>query len=163
MEENSSAIKRDIMARLCANEKIVELIGNTSSDIEYADDLIDVNIFPYLKVDYTVQDTGAYIGVAVSNPSINKNEIYKNTYITFLIISANSYMRFADAKRRGYCRTDLLAEEVLRTFNWNNCYGFKMKLVSDKEDALNTSYYFREIVFRLVSPNGTENGVKFNG
>lgn len=163
MEDKSSVIKRDIMSRLCANEKIVELIGNTSSDIEYADDLIDVNIFPYLKVDYTVQDTGAYIGVAVSSPSINRNEIYKNTYVTILIISANSYMRFTDAKRRGYCRTDLLAEEVLNTFNWNDCYGCKMKLVSDKEDALNTSYYYREVVFKLVSSNSMENGVKIRG
>ena len=41
------------------------------------DDLIYVNIFPYLKVDYTVQEAGTYIGVKLEYPNIDNNEIVR--------------------------------------------------------------------------------------
>lgn len=163
MYQDFSSLKHKVMTMLCQKQSIVDLIGNNSESIEYPDDLIDVNIFPYLKVDYTAQSKGAYIGVAISTPSINNNEIFKNTYLTFLTICENEYQRFDDDVRRGFCRTDLIAEEILSLFNWNDCFGFRLELASDKEGALNNTHYYREVTFRLVTQNNMQNGRKSHG
>ena len=160
MESKSSEIKRKVMLEMCKNENIVSLIGDDS--IEYPDDLIDTHIFPYLKIDYTAQDAGTYIGVAVDFPTINRNEIYKNMKLTILIVVSNGKMHIEDGQNKGKCRTDLIAEELINTFDWNGFLGFKLRMYSDKEDVFNESFYCRKIVFTSVSENGIKNGVKVN-
>lgn len=160
MESRASEIKRKVMLAMCNNDKIVSLIDN--ANVEYADDLIDTNIFPYLKIDYTVQDAGAYIGVAVDFPTINKNEIYKNMKLTILIVVSNGKMRVDGGGYSGMCRTDLIAEELMNTLDWNTFLGFKLRLYADKEDIFNESFYCRKLVFTSVSDNGIQNGVKVN-
>lgn len=160
MESKASEIKRKVMLAMCNSEKIVSLIDN--KDIEYPDDLIDTNIFPYLKIDYTVQDAGTYIGVAVDFPTINRNEIYKDMRLTILIVVSNGKMRMDGGENSGMCRTDLIAEELMNALDWNTFLGFKLRLYADREDVFNESFYCRKLVFTSVSDNGIKNGVKVN-
>lgn len=160
MESRASEIKRRVMLAICGNERIVSLIGDDG--IEYPDDLIDTHIFPYLKIDYTAQNAGTYIGVAVDFPTINRNEIYKNMKITILVVVSNGSMRVEDSEYKGKCRTDLITEELINIFDWNDFLGFKLKMYSDKEDVFNESFYCRKLVFTSVSDNGIRNGVKVN-
>lgn len=158
MNGNTSTLKRKIMMMLASNPDIFELIDNKTIDRDTPDDLIYVNIFPYLKVDYTIQEAGTYIGVKLEYPDMNSNEIYKDTQLTFLVVSANTHLK-TDG---GYARTDLITEKILENFNWNSVLGFKIKLVSDTEDPVDENFYFRKVVFKSVSPNSMKNGDKIN-
>lgn len=158
MNGNTSTLKRKIMMMLASNPDIFELIDNKTIDRDTPDDLIYVNIFPYLKVDYTIQEAGTYIGVKLEYPDMNPNEIYKDTQLTFLVVSANTHLK-TDG---GYARTDLITEKILENFNWNSVLGFKIKLVSDTEDPVDENFYFRKVVFKSVSPNSMKNGDKIN-
>ena len=162
MEQRTSVIKKKILKVLCNNEEIRSLVVTQPDLIEYPEDLIGVNIFPYLKVDFTPQETGAYIGVSVNFPSINTNEIFKNMYLVFLIICHDNFMNISAKNDNGACRTDLIAEQILNAVNWNDLLGCDLKLVSDKEDPMNKNYYSRELVFRTATPNSMKDGVKVN-
>ena len=137
---------------------LVSLIDNPTINADNPDDLIYTNIFPYLKVDYTVQEAATYIGIKLEYPDINDNEIYKDAILTFLIVSANGHLKVPG----GYSRTDLIAEELLSLFNWSDELGFKIKLYAEKEDPVNENFYYRRLIFESVSPNSVENGVKIN-
>lgn len=152
------SLKRKIMMTLASDSKIFELLDNQSIDKDSPDDLIYVNIFPYLKVDYTIQEAGTYIGVKLEYPKIDENEIYKDAQLTFLVVSANRHIKTSD----GYARTDLIGEEILKIFNWNDHFGFTLKLVGDTEDPVDENFYYRKLVFKSVSPNSMKNGDKVN-
>lgn len=158
MNGRTSTLKRKILLRLAENERIFELIDNKKINKKNPDDLINVNIFPFLKIDYTVQEAGTYIGIKIDYPELNSNIIFKNTRLTVLIVSANRHLRAAS----GDLRTDLISEEILNSINWNDCFGFEVRLVSDREDPLNENFYYRKLVFESVSPNSMKNGVKIN-
>lgn len=158
MNGKTSTLKRKILLRLAENERIFELIDNKKINKKNPDDLININIFPFLKIDYTVQEAGTYIGIKIDYPELNSNIIFKNTRLTVLIVSANRHLRAAS----GDLRTDLISEEILNSINWNDCFGFEVRLVSDREDPLNEDFYYRKLVFESVSPNSMKNGVKIN-
>lgn len=158
MKDKASKAKKDLMLYLAADRTIFDAINNPNIPFVNYDDLIGENIFPYLKIDYTVQQAGTFIGVKIDYPSVNMNEIYKNVLITFLVVSSNGQLRTP----QGDCRTDLIAERICELLDWSTAMGFRIELVSDKEDPLNGEFYYREIIFRSVSTNGIENGVKIN-
>lgn len=158
MNGKTSTLKRKILLRLAENEKIFELIDNKQVSKKNPDDLINVNMFPFLKIDYTVQEAGTYVCVKIDYPELNSNIIFKNTRLTILIVSANRHLK----TDMGDLRTDLISEEILNSINWNDCFGFDVRLVSDREDPLNDNFYYRKLVFESVSPNSMKNGVKVN-
>lgn len=158
MNGTTSSLKRKIMLKLANNSKIFDLIDNDSVSKESPDDLIYKNIFPYLKVDYTIQEAVTCIGVKIDYPNIDSNEIYKDAQLTFLVVSANRCLKVDG----GYTRTDLIGEEILNAFNWDDSLGFTLKLSSDKEDPLDETFYYRKLVFNTVSPNSMKNGDKIN-
>ena len=59
MTDKASIVKRKIMLKIAQDDKIRELINN--NDIEYPEDLIGQNIFPYLKIDNTIYSTFSII------------------------------------------------------------------------------------------------------
>lgn len=138
---------------LCDNPNIVTLLDN--KDINYPYDLINVNIFPRLKVSFTQNETLNYIGLKIDYPSITSNEDLKNCTITFMIISNMNCIQAPT----GESRTDLIAEELIKMFNWNYKLGFTLKLVSDMENPLpsNTDYYYRILQFKTLEKNSIGN------
>lgn len=151
-------LKRQIMLKLANSSEIFDLIDNKNISKDSPDDLIYVNIFPYLKVDYTVQEAGTYIGVKLEYPNIDNNEIYKDAQLTFLVVSANTHLKTSG----GYARTDLIGEEILKLFNWDDSLGFTIELMGDTEDPVDENFYFRKLVFKSISPNSMKNGDKIN-
>lgn len=158
MTNPPSTTKMNIMLLLAGDQQIFDLINNPDISYEYYDELIGENIFPYLKVDHTVQQSGTFIGIKIDFPNRNKNIIYKNTSITFLIISSNNQV----LTPQGFCRTDLIAERINSLFDWSSILGYRMELSYEKENPLNEDFYYREMKFVSVSPNGIVNGVKVN-
>ena len=158
MATTTSSFKREIMMKLANDKRIFELINNPHIDLDNPDDLIYVNIFPYLKVDYTIQEVGTFIGVKLDYPYINNNEIWKDAELTISIICANEAMK-ADG---GLSRTDLISERIIELLQWNGDYGCRIELISEKENPVDNNYYYRKMVFGFFAPNGMKNGVKVN-
>lgn len=158
MATTTSSFKREIMMKLANDPRIFELINNPNIDPDNPDDLIYVNIFPYLKVNYTIQEVGTFIGVKLDYPVINSNEIWKDAEMTISIICANGAMK-ADG---GLSRTDLISERIIELLQWNGDYGCRIELISEKENPVDENFYYRKLVFGFFAPNGMKNGVKVN-
>lgn len=157
MTDKASIVKRKIMLKIAQDDKIRELINN--NDIEYPEDLIGQNIFPYLKIDNTIQEAKICIGIAVNFPSVNRsNRLFKDTNITILVICENGILNMDS----GYCRTDLIIERILELINWNDWLGFDMELSYDKENPFDAKFYTREVQFTSLSHNNTVNGNRIN-
>lgn len=148
--DKTSVTKHKLLQMFAKDDTIFNLINNKSETIEYPEDLIGINLFPYLKVDYTVEESGTFIGVKIEYPNINQsNYTYKDTRITVLIVCDNQSL----ATKSGYIRTDLVAERIVELLNYNRCFGYELRLVSDSEDPLNEKYYYRKLMFKSEANN----------
>lgn len=157
MIDKPSTIKQKIMLKLAQDKNMRNYIGDVQ--IEYPEDLIGKSIFPYLKVDGTVQESKVCIGISANFPNINeKNNRFKNATITILILCENGFLN----TNNGYCRTDLISERICELLNWNDIFGFRLNLISDKESPLDERFYTRELVFKTVTNNNTLNGSIIN-
>lgn len=152
----TSEKKKMLMKLLVKNQKIVDLIDNKT--IETPQELINQNIFPRLKIDFTLTDASTYIGMKIDYPSVvSRNNAFKNCVITFLILSHVNHIKTV----MGDSRTDLLAEELIDMFNFNNQLGFTIQLSKDIEDPFDKTYYYRRLTFTVVDQNSTENMLNF--
>lgn len=158
MNGTTSQLKRKIMLKLAQDPTIFELIDNKDIDKEDCEDLIYTNIFPYVRVNYTVQEVGSYICVKLNYPEVNNNEIFKNAELYFYVICNNGCLK----TKSGYSRTDLIAERILELFDWNSELGFRLELASEREDPIDDNFYYKRLTFKSFSPNGVKNGVKIN-
>ncbi|MEF9983694.1 MAG: hypothetical protein RR806_03150 [Oscillospiraceae bacterium] len=154
MDKTTSQLKTIFMKCLYESPIIVDFIDDKK--IQYPDDLLGTHIFPQLKVDFTEQEQGTYIGLNISYPSISRNELYKNYTLTFLIVSNNGHLYL-----NGKNRTDLISEEIIHLFNWKTDVGCQLELKSDKEFVLDIKHYARELNFVSISNNSLDN--KFRG
>ena len=158
MNGSTMELKRKIMMKLAKDKKIFDLIDNKNIDPDCPDDLIYQNIFPFKRVDYTVQEVGSYICVGLDYPSINHNEIYKNVSLTFIVICNTNAMKV----NGGYSRTDAIGERIIELFDWTSELGFRIELSYEDEDAIDENFYYRRLVFTSFSPNGMKDGKKIN-
>lgn len=158
MNGTTSELKRKIMLKLANDKKIFELIDNKNIDPDEPDELIYNNIFPYIRVNYTVQEVDAYICIRIDYPSISRNEIYKDVELTFYVICNNGCLKMPG----GYSRTDAIAERIIEMFDWTSDLGFRIELSFEKEDPIDENFYYRKLVFTSFTPNGVKNGVKIN-
>ncbi len=158
MNGTTMELKRKIMMKLAKDPKIFELIDNKTIDPDCPDDLIYTNIFPYKRIDYTVQEVGSYICIGLDYPKINPNEIYKDVSLSFLVICNTHAMKV----NGGYSRTDAIAERIIELFDWSTDLGFRIELNYEDEDAVDENFYFRRLVFTSFSPNGMKDGKKIN-
>lgn len=158
VNQKTSSIKKTIIRSIINTPSIVNLLD---ANVEYTDDLINTHVFPHLKIDYTVENVGTYIGIKIDYPDIlDSNQLYKDFLLTVLIISNNQHLK----TESGDSRTDLLGEEILDLFNWSNTlpFVFRLKVCTDIENPLDEDFYFRKIIFESFTPNSIENGVKIN-
>lgn len=158
MSQRTSRQKRKIMKALYENSKIVELIDN--KDISEPDQLINVNIFPLMKVPNTQEEAKTMICVKIDYPNVMRNDVIKNCQITFTTISHVSHNTTTRTKEP---RTDLITEEIIDEFNLNDTLGFRWHLVSDTEGAFIEDWYSRVVIFKADRLNGLEDGKRFNG
>ena len=146
--------KRQIFKLLIDDDVIVNTINGV--DIKYSDELLGKYIFPYLKIDYTVQDVGTYIGVKVDYVNTNPNPVVKDMTVTFLIMSNTQHI----LTELGDTRTDILADEINKLLVWNNNIGFSFYLVSDNEDPYDETFYYRKIILRAREEDNILSGKK---
>jgi len=154
--KKTSELKQEFIQLLINNDIIKNLLN---TEIETADELINTQIFPRLKVDYdSTNDAKTYIGMKLDYPSITNNDAIKNCTLTFMILSHVNDIRTTT----GDSRTDLLAEEITSIFNFNRKISFTFKLVEDVENPYDTNYYYRRLKFEFYAANSLENMLNVN-
>jgi len=149
--KTTSQKKQEFMHLLADNPTIFALLDNPNAEI--GDDLINHNIFPRLKINFTATDASTYIGIKIDYPSITSNSAIKDCVITFMIISHKDHI----STIWGDSRTDLIAEELIKMFNFNYKLGYTLKLVKDMEDPFDVNYYYRRVTFATEDTNSIGN------
>ena len=151
MSKTTSELKQEFIQMLINNGTIVNLLN---SGIETPDELINVQIFPRLKVKYdSTNDARTYIGMKLDYPSITNNDAIKNCSLTFMIISNNGDLKTTT----GDSKVDLLAEEIIKMFNFNHNIMFTFKLSRDIENPYDENFYYRRLEFETQAANSLQN------
>ena len=152
--------KRMIFNYLLQDKELVKLIDGKKDNgmpIDIPDELLGKYIFPFLKIDYTVENTGTYIGLKIDYHNTNKNPVIKDMLLTFLILSNNKHL----LTNNGDTRTDRIGDRLNKLLVWNNTLGLTIKLVSDEEDPFDENFYYRKIVFSSMEEDNIKNGKKY--
>lgn len=150
-------MKNKIINKICENSNIVKYINDDY--LESPEELIYVNIFPYIKLKETIEENeDIYIGIALSTPEILDNDIYKKLNLTVFILSHRNKLKTL----YGGTSVDLIGDEILYSFNHNTQFGFSFSLLTNDEGAYNEKYYYRQLVFSCVANNNTEKGNRIN-
>lgn len=124
------------------SEDIIYAIDPKYLDEELRYDMVYENIFPYLAIPGTENDTKSYITMAVNMPRVStKNYFFKNMLITLNVIVHQDRMKMEGSSTRA----DYIASRLNRIFNHNKNYGtVSLEYVSDEESVLSvgTSRFF---------------------
>lgn len=150
--------KRDVIKRIYECPDIIEMLDNENVDPDCPDTAENVCIFPYIKIPGTQEQVGTFIGVKADCSSISDNELYKNVLLTVVVICS---VEKIFVKGQKGIRTDIIAGDISELLNWNDTFGFGMKLVSETEGVYeNPSYYAKTLKFKAIRSNDIYNGVK---
>lgn len=144
--------KLTLIKKLIGDENIVELIGASSDEVEYPDDLIYTHIFPYNRIPDTEQEVKTYVTVMVNATSLPKrNDIVRNLSIIVRVYTHKDLMRVAGSNSD---RIDLLSAYIDRILNESCDFGIgHVTLGSNTEHVLDSKHFFRELVFHTDSLN----------
>lgn len=145
---NSSEIiryKQQIMSMFINNDEVVRLINNT--DIENTEDLLNNNIFYYIRVPEAPEEEKTYICIEVEIPDAQKvyNNITREIIITIYIITHERLMPTPLG-----ARTDLISAEVDKILTTQTTIGkTRMKLVSNTANGLGVKHRCRIVTFTV--------------
>lgn len=144
--------KLTMIRKLITDEDVVKLIDAPADEVEYPDDLIYNRIFPYNRVPDTEQEVKTYITLMVNVTSVPvRNDMTRNVSIIARIYSHKDLMRVPGQNSD---RIDLLAANVEKLLNGSYDFGIGyVKLGSNTEHVLDSTHFFRELVFRTDSLN----------
>lgn len=148
--------KMKIAGRLIELPNIITLLNN--EEIIYADELINNNIFSYMKVPKTTMKAKNYICFDYNSKIFTRNEVLKSAIINIGIICHED-----DIHTHYGNRHDVIAGVIIDDFNWSKFLGFELELVSDCESILEKDYHVRTLQFKNLTPNSLSNGVKMDG
>lgn len=148
-----------LIRKMINDENIVKLIDAPADEVEYPDDLIYSRIFPYNRVPDTEQEVKTYITVMVNATSLPKrNDITRNLSIIVRVYSHKELMRVAGASSD---RIDLLSGYVDKLINESTDFGIGYAtLGSNTEHVLDSTHFFRELVFHTDALNNKREGAR---
>lgn len=145
---NSSEIvryKQQIMSLLINNDEVVRLIDN--KDIENVEDLINENIFYFLRVPDAPEEEKTYICIEVDIPSAYSkyNNLLRELIVTVYVITHERLM----ATPLG-TRTDLLAAEIDKILTSQTVIGkTAMKLWANNANGIGIKHRCRILSFTV--------------
>lgn len=148
-------LKNSLIKYLYHDDKIVKLIDDNK--IKISDDLLGTHIFPFFKVNYTLEETGTYICIKIDELNDSYNKSYKPYKFSIMIISHMDHLLC-----KGNSRVDLIGERVKELFNWNDNFGFQLELNISTEGILNERYYYRTLEFQSITYNNLQNKIGRN-
>lgn len=146
--------KQTIVSMIVNDEDIIELLDE--KDVEYADDLVYINIFPYFRIPQTEQEQKAYILMYIDVPTnTNPNNLMKDIIITFVVACHDGKMK---VQGTGGTRVDLLSAKVDERFNGSEVFGIgRLKLISNLEGNLSKTHPCRTLKFKIMDFDNKRN------
>lgn len=153
IDDDTIRKKRIIERELYSDPDIVEVLDNKDIDPSCPEDLMYVNIYPFIKVP-GIQDTSKnLITFSISNiGNVPNNKAMKNQYIQFVIFV---HKDLAETDY-GMARHDCLGYLIRDIFHLSNKLGMQMELVSDTEGVTDTDFITRTLKFELTTDNSNK-------
>lgn len=147
-----SSAKNKILSDLQNDELFLQVLGATEEEIE--EGLVYKRLFPFYYIyDGTQNVVKTYICVEVDIKSVSRNGMYVHPTIIFTIISHQDDVRLNMA---GVSKTrpDYLAEIIDEKYNGAAGFGYgRLLLISNVAGSIDTTYRYRQLVFRGVDMN----------
>lgn len=137
--------KQQIMSMFINNDEIVRLIDN--KDIDNTEELINENIFYYLRVPQVPEEEKTYICIEVDIPDADRlyNNMLREHVITVYIITHENLMSTPLGTR-----TDLLSAEIDRLLSSQRIIGkTKTELMSNVANGIGVRHRCRIMTFSV--------------
>ena len=145
--------KRIIEQILYSDDDIVEILNNPNIDPESPEDLIYENIFCFLRIPGTQDESKNFITFTVDDTErMPSNTVMKTQTIQFVIFVHKDNIK----TQYGMARHDLLGYIIRDIFNLSNKLGPQMELVSNREGVTDADYHTRTLRFELIDDNSTK-------
>lgn len=162
-DENDIIYKEIIKQKLLTNNKLIYLLNNKELEDAGAenDEYFGTNILPYYLIVPIQSAVNNFICYECSFENVSRpNSIIKIQEIIFYILVEQKNI----IEKATYCaRHDLIAAEIINTFNGCNDFGTQLKLISDVPGVTDNNYALRTLRFHQETPNSlTKNGKSFN-
>ena len=160
-DNDNIRIKHIIKQKLLANDDIIHVLDNKKlqeSDAEN-DEYFGVNILDYYLIPDAQTDSQNFICYTVGYENMERNftnstrmfnDLQRHLHVVFVILCEKKNIKDRDT---GIARHDLLAALVQNEFNFANCFGRRIELVSDDETVVDNNYLCRTLVFSMITDN----------
>ena len=156
LEDDISLSKRIIESVLCNDPDIIEILDNTTLDPNMPDEYLYENIYPFIRIAGTQDESKNYICYSIDDLSANEfNDRIKQQYVQFTIFVHKDLVK----TKYGVARHDLLGYLIRDLFNRSHLFGHELKLVYDREGVTDTDYTTRTLKFQLITPEVTQDGL----
>lgn len=145
-------MKQMILKDLFSDPDIIETLHNTELEAREAppEDYYNVNIFSFLKIPDTQSVVKNFICFEVND----LNETFYSTTFLEKGVMFRTVSHEDDYKTEyGIDRQDLLGMLIKDRYNWSNFMGMRLQKEYDSGKIAQNGYYYREIRFRVTSPN----------
>ena len=145
--------KRRIEQILYSDPDIIEILDNPELDPSCPEDYVNKNIFGFLRIPGTQDESKSFITFIVDDMERSpNNKVMKNQYIQFVIFVHKDLID----TQYGMYRHDLLGYLIRDIFNLSNKLGPQMELVSNREGVTDADYHTRTLKFELIDDNSTK-------
>lgn len=156
LEDDISLSKRIIESVLCNDPDIIEILDNTTLDPNMPDEYLYENIYPFIRIPGTQDESKNFICYSIDDLSANEfNDRIKQQYVQFAIFVHKDLVK----TKYGVARHDLLGYLIRDLFNRSHLFGHELKLVYDREGVTDTDYTTRTLKFQLITPEVTQDGL----
>ena len=145
--------KRIIGQMLYSDPDIIEILDNPELDPECPDEYMYVNIFPFIRIPGTQDESKNYITFMLDD--MEKSQFNKSMKSQFLKVVIFVHKDLVKTKF-GADRHDLLGYLVKDVFHLSNGLGLQLNLVSNREGVTDTDYCTRTLQFEMTTPNSTQ-------
>ena len=163
-DEDNVRYKEIIKQKLLNNNRIIYLLNDEQLKNSEAsnDEYFGVCILPYFLIAPVQHEVRHFICYETSFDDVIKyNSAMKTQEIIFHILVEQKDII---VKEIGVARHDLLAAEIIDSFQGCNDFGNQLKLVSCKPSVTDTNYASYTLIFEQITPNSLTraDGKSFN-
>ena len=145
--------KRKIEQILYSDPDIIEILDNMELDPSCPEDYVNQNIFGYLRIPGTQDESKNFITFTVDDIELSqRNRVMKNQFVQFVVFVHKDLIN----TNYGVYRHDLLGYLIRDIFNLSNKLGPQMELVSNREGVTDADYHTRTLRFELIDDNSTK-------
>ena len=161
VDDDNVRIKEIIKQKLINNDDIIHVLDNKELQEADADndEYFGVNLLPYYNIAPTQTESQNFICFTVGYENVERNftnssrmynDLQRHLHIVFVVLCEQKNIKDRDT---GIARHDLLSALLINEFNYTNCFGRKLQLISNEESVVDSKYLCRTLVFSMTTDN----------